>query len=88
MLRLAIQVQKFQHLKIFHFQVKPGETTAIIGGTGSGKITLLKLIPRFYEVDSGIDSCRWSKYKRHDLRGSYGKRSGSVPQKASFSLEP
>lgn len=40
-------------LKDVHFTLKGGQTLAIIGGTGSGKSTLVNLIPRFYEVESG-----------------------------------
>lgn len=40
-------------LRDISFTVKPGEVTAIIGGTGSGKTTLINLIPRFYEITSG-----------------------------------
>jgi len=63
------------------FQVKPGEMTAIIGGTGSGKSTLLKLIPRFYEADSGtilVDGIDIKDMKLQTLRGKIGL----VPQKA------
>lgn len=40
-------------LKNISFEAKKGEVTAIIGGTGSGKTTLINLVPRFYEVTSG-----------------------------------
>jgi ATP-binding cassette, subfamily B, multidrug efflux pump len=63
------------------FQVRPGETTAIIGSTGSGKSTLLSLIPRFYEVTSGsilVDGIDIRQLAQKDLR----ERIGYVPQKA------
>ncbi|AOO72954.1 ABC transporter ATP-binding protein [Ligilactobacillus salivarius] len=50
--------------------VKAGETLAIIGGTGSGKSTLINLIPRLYDVDSGevlVDGNDVRKYSLHDL---------------------
>lgn len=65
------------------FSVKPGETTAIIGGTGSGKSTLINLIPRFYDADEGeilVDGVDVRKMTQEDLR----KRIGFVPQKASL----
>jgi len=68
-------------LRNLSFQVKPGETTAIIGGTGSGKSSLLKLIPRFYEIDSGsilIDGIDIKDMTLEKLR----EKIGLVPQKA------
>ena len=62
------------------FTAKPGETTAIIGSTGSGKSTLINLIPRFYDVTSGkilFDNTDIMKMKQHTLR----EKIGFVPQK-------
>jgi ABC-type multidrug transport system fused ATPase/permease subunit len=44
---------KQEVLKDINFKTKPGETIAILGATGSGKSTLIKLIPRFYDVSEG-----------------------------------
>lgn len=62
------------------FTAKPGQTTAIIGSTGSGKSTLVNLIPRFYDVTSGailIDGVDVRETTQHDLRDKLG----FVPQK-------
>ncbi|MEP6783055.1 MAG: ABC transporter ATP-binding protein, partial [Acidobacteriota bacterium] len=63
------------------FVAKPGEVTAIIGGTGSGKSTLAGLIPRFYDVSEGrvlVDGINVRELRQEDLRD----RIGYVPQKA------
>lgn len=63
------------------FKMKPGEVTAIIGGTGSGKSTLINLIPRFYDVDSGavlINGVDIRQLTQERLR----KKIGFVPQQA------
>jgi len=63
------------------FTAKPGEITAIIGGTGSGKSTLAGLIPRFYDVNQGrllVDGVDVREMKQEDLRAKIGY----VPQKA------
>lgn len=62
------------------FEAKPGETTAIIGSTGSGKSTLVNLIPRFYDVTEGkitLDGLDIREVAQHDLR----EKLGYVPQK-------
>ncbi len=62
------------------FAVKPGELTAIIGGTGSGKSTLINLITRFYDVESGsvlVDGVDVREMSQKDLRAKIG----FVPQK-------
>ena len=63
------------------FSVKKGETIGIIGGTGSGKSTLINLIPRFYQYQKGeilIDGVEITSYPFEQLR----QKIGIVPQKA------
>ena len=58
-----------------NIEVKPGQTVAIVGPTGAGKTTLINLLMRFYEINSGrilIDSIDSRKLKRKDLRGLFG----------------
>lgn len=62
------------------FVAEPGKTTAFIGSTGSGKSTLIHLIPRFYDVTEGqviVSGVDVRDVKQHDLR----ERIGLVPQK-------
>ena len=62
------------------FTARPGETTAIIGSTGSGKSTLVNLIPRFYDVSEGsitLDGVDIRNVTQHELR----EKLGYVPQK-------
>src|SRR6266704_1062383 len=63
------------------FSVRPGQVTALIGGTGSGKSTLISLIPRFYDVDSGsilVDGVDVRDMSQEHLR----VKIGLIPQKA------
>ncbi len=62
-------------LRNISFRAKPGEKIAILGATGSGKTTLVYLIPRFYDIDSGtimIDGVDTKKYKLESLRRQIG----------------
>ncbi len=64
-----------------NFKAKPGDTIGIIGGTGSGKSSVVNLIPRFYDVTEGqvmVDGMDVREYKITDLRDKIG----IVPQKA------
>ena len=63
------------------FTVRPGKTTAIIGSTGSGKSSIINLIPRLYDVTEGeilVDGVNVKDYSTKDLRGKIG----FVPQQA------
>lgn len=61
--------------------VKKGETVGIIGGTGSGKTTLINLLPRFYDVTSGNVKIDGKNVKEYDL-DILREKFGIVPQKA------
>ena len=70
-------------LKNINFTAMPGQTTAFIGSTGSGKTTLVNLIPRFYDVTEGqilIDGVDIRQVRQHDLR----EKIGYVPQESSL----
>lgn len=68
-------------LKDINFKVKPGQTTAIIGSTGSGKSSIINLIPRFFDTTIGevlVDGVNVKNYTQKDLRDKIG----FVPQQA------
>ncbi len=70
-------------LRDVSFHARCGEVTAIIGSTGSGKSTLVKLIPRFYDASAGtvlVDGMDVRRMRQEDLR----RRIGYVPQKAAL----
>lgn len=66
-------------LESINFKAEPGKTTAIIGGTGSGKSSLIKLIPRFFDVTEGeilLDGTDIRSITQHELR----EHIGYIPQ--------
>lgn len=70
-----------ESLSNLNFQVKKGQVVGVIGGTGSGKTSLVNMIPRFYDATSGavyIDGIDVKKYKKDEIR----EKVGVVPQKA------
>ncbi len=77
----SFPVAKKEALKNISFEAKPGQTTAIIGSTGSGKSILVKLMMRFYDASKGeilIDGINIKDYPQKKLR----EEIGYVPQKA------
>ena len=83
----------------FNLEVKPGQTVAIVGPTGAGKTTLVNLIMRFYEIDSGeitLDGVNTRDITRDDLRRQFGMVlqdtwlfSGTIQENIAFgSKEP
>ena len=88
-----------QLIENFSLSVKPGETVAIVGPTGAGKTTLVNLIMRFYEIDSGsitLDGKDIRTLTRDDLRRQFGMVlqdtwlfTGSMRENIAFgSLDP
>lgn len=70
-------------LRDINFKAIPGQTTAFIGSTGSGKTTLINLIPRFYDVTAGkvlIDGIDVKELTQKELRSKVGY----IPQKGSL----
>ncbi len=66
-----------------NFTARPGQTTALIGSTGSGKSTIVNLVPRFYDVTEGqilVDGVDIRDVTQHDLRA----RIGYIPQKSTL----
>ena len=68
-------------LEDLSFELQPGQTTAIIGGTGSGKTTLVDLIPRFFDVSQGSLLVDGVDVRRQGLERLWGAM-GLVPQRA------
>ncbi|MGL5511960.1 MAG: ABC transporter ATP-binding protein, partial [Sporomusa sp.] len=65
----------FPILRNISFSVKPGSITALVGPTGAGKTTIVNLLTRFYDVNSGqilIDGCDIREYTRDSLRQCFG----------------
>lgn len=62
-------------IKDFSLEVKPGQRVAIVGPTGAGKTTIVKLLMRFHELDGGsiyIDGHDSTSFQRQELRGKFG----------------
>ena len=62
-------------LEDFHLEVKPGQRVALVGPTGCGKTTVINLLMRFYDVDSGsiqVEGTDIRDITRHSLRRNYG----------------
>lgn len=78
---VSFAFNKKQVLRDVSFHVRPGQTVAIMGPTGSGKTTMLNLMARFYDVREGeilIDGCNVKKWKLDQLRGGIGTATQDV----------
>lgn len=72
---VSLRLSNTDVLKNINLEIHPGETVAIMGSTGSGKTSLINLIPRFNDVSAGeltIDGIPVQKYSLHQLRSSIG----------------
>ncbi len=73
--RVSFKYDNVTVLEDINFSIEPGETLAIMGATGSGKTTLINLIPRFYDVAEGrvlVDGIDVRKLELDELRGNIG----------------
>lgn len=78
---VSLSFGKVQVLKNISFTVEPGKTLAIMGPTGSGKTTLINLLSRFYDPDSGevlVDGCNVRMWKLEQLRHNIGTATQDV----------
>ena len=78
---LTYELSKEPSIEGVNLKVKKGQTIGIIGGTGSGKTTLVNLIPRFYDATEGtvkIEGVDVKEFNKEEL----GMKVGIVPQKA------
>ena len=72
-----------ESLTDIHFTAKKGQTIGIIGGTGSGKTSIVNLIPRFYDATKGTVYIKGKDVKTYDI-ATLRKMIGIVPQKAAL----
>ena len=78
---VSFQIDGQQILSDVSFAVKPGQTVAVIGPTGSGKTTLIHLLARFYDVTEGtvrVDGCDVRQWKLDQLRSGIGTATQDV----------
>ena len=78
---VSFSIEQKQILSDVSFTVRPGQTVAVLGPTGSGKTTLINLLARFYDVSEGavkVDGCDVRLWKLSQLRGGIGTATQDV----------